>query len=319
MVVNVDDIQNILCCPKCHSALISDGGVYLGCPSRECSISSFFSVSGQPVLIDFETSIIDRASFVEREGGSTKKRDDLGTTTKTKLFRLLFGENQALKRLQPKFLSDLKGCGSPCPRVLVVGGGAIGDGLDSLYQDKSIDLIGFDVYFSPNTTFVADGHSIPLANESVDAVVIQAVLEHVLDPSQVVSEIYRVLKPNGLILADSPFMQQVHEGAYDFMRFTLSGHRWLFRNFSLIEAGVSGGPGSAMLWNIRYFFRAIFRSDKLGTAVQMACFWLRYFDKLSLGRQGADAASGVYFYGRKSEHPITPNDIVKFYEAQGQS
>jgi SAM-dependent methyltransferase len=322
MTREFSEIKDILCCPRCHCDLLYEPTIT--CSNESCLLfgEPFYvartPTGSQPVLIDFETSIIDRATFIERAGESTKERDDLGNTIKSKLFRLLFGGNQALKRLQPKFLSDIKGCGSVRPRLLVVGGGAVGDGLAALYQDQSIDLIGFDVYVSPNITFVADGHAIPLANESVDAVVIQAVLEHVLDPSQVVSEIHRVLKPNGLVLADSPFMQQVHEGAYDFMRFTLSGHRWLFRNFSLIEAGVSGGPGRAALWNIRYFFRAILRNDKLGTIAQMSCFWLRYFDKLPLGRRGADAACGVFFYGSKGERAISPREIVEFYATQNK-
>ncbi|CAH2407660.1 hypothetical protein MES5069_620012 [Mesorhizobium escarrei] len=32
-------------------------------------------------------------------------------------------------------------------------------------------------------------------------------------------------------------MQQVHEGAYDFTRFTELGHRWLFRRFETISRG----------------------------------------------------------------------------------
>ena len=38
-------------------------------------------------------------------------------------------------------------------------------------------------------------------------------------------------------------MQQVHERAYDFSRFTQSGHRWLFKRFSEINAGPIGGAG----------------------------------------------------------------------------
>jgi len=56
-----------------------------------------------------------------------------------------------------------------------------------------------------------------------DAVWIQAVLEHVLDPVRVVAEIHRVLRPGGLVYSEIPFMQEVHEGAYDFTRFRLSG------------------------------------------------------------------------------------------------
>jgi ubiquinone/menaquinone biosynthesis C-methylase UbiE len=69
---------------------------------------------------------------------------------------------------------------------------------------------------------VADGHQLPIADGSVDGVWIQAVLEHVLDPSIVVQEIHRVLTPGGVVYAETPFMQPVHEGAYDFTRFSLS-------------------------------------------------------------------------------------------------
>ena len=118
--------------------------------------------------------------------------------------------------------------------MVVVGGGANQHGLDRLYQDPSINVIGFDIYGSDLVQFIADGHSIPLASGSVDAVVVQAVLEHVLDPPQVVREIHRVLRPDGIVYAETAFMQQVHEGAYDFTRYTESGHRWLFRDFELI-------------------------------------------------------------------------------------
>jgi len=84
-----------------------------------------------------------------------------------------------------------------------------------------------------------------LASASVDGVLIQAVLEHVLDPAQVVGEIHRVLRPDGLVYAETPFLQQVHAGPNDFTRFTSSGHRYLFRAFAEIAAGPVAGPGAS--------------------------------------------------------------------------
>ena len=136
-----------------------------------------------------------------------------------------------------------------------------------MYDDPQVQVIGTDIYHSPHVTLIADGHLLPFADQSVDGVWIQAVLEHVLDPQQVVAEIHRVLRPDGLVFADTPFMQQVHEGAYDFTRFTLSGHRWLFRHFALIDAGTSGGAGLATLWSLRYLVRAMTGSGPLGTLV----------------------------------------------------
>jgi ubiquinone/menaquinone biosynthesis C-methylase UbiE len=125
----------------------------------------------------------------------------------------------------------------------VIGGGTIGNGMESLYDDPRLDLLAFDIYASENVQFLADGHQVPLKDGSVDAVWIQAVLEHVLDPQAVVAEIRRVLRPGGLVYASTPFMQQVHEGPYDFTRFTESGHRYLFRHFT----GSIATPGYASI------------------------------------------------------------------------
>jgi hypothetical protein len=95
-------------------------------------------------------------------------------------------------------------------------------------------------------------------------------LEHVLDPSAVVAEIHRVLKPDGYVYAETPFMQQVHERAYDFSRFTRSGHRWLFRQFDEIDAGPITGPATAFLWSMRYLLRALGAGENL--APYRSCF-----------------------------------------------
>ena len=164
------------------------------------------------------------------------------------------------------------------------------------------------------TQFIADGHQIPLRDASVDAVVIQAVLEHVLDPWQVVTEIHRVLKKDGLVYADTPFMQQVHMGPYDFTRFTESGHRYLFRRFRLIDSGISGGSGTQLLWTIDYVGRSLFRSPRMGTLLKAAMFWLSYLDRLAPVGFQVDNASGVFFLGRRAEHEIAPKDMVAYYK-----
>ena len=190
----------------------------------------------------------------------------------------------------------------------------MGAGMDSLYDDPALQLIGFDVYATPLTQFVADGHQIPLTDQSADAVWVQAVLEHVLNPWHVVEEIYRVLKPEGVVYAETPFMQQVHEGAYDFTRFTESGHRWLFRKFDLIDSGAIWGPGEVLLWTIGYASRGIFRSRRAASLARTLFFWVRYIDKLIPERYVVDSASGVYFMGRKSQRELAPQEIVRHYK-----
>jgi ubiquinone/menaquinone biosynthesis C-methylase UbiE len=175
-------------------------------------------------------------------------------------------------------------------------------------------VLGFDLYESELTQFIADAHQIPVAGESVDAVVIQAVLEHVLDPVQVVSEVERVLKPAGLVYAETPFLQQVHDGALDFVRYTSSGHRYLFRAFDEIAAGPVAGPGTQLQWSLDHTVRALLRSELAGKLVRGLFFWLRYVDELVPMSAAMDNASAYFFLGRKTDHVLTAREIVSYYK-----
>lgn len=316
----MEDITEIICCPRCRSRLYrrdtgNTGQVF--CTNSECKYAQdgFLEISGQPVLIDFDNSILSKEDFRRRGGASNITRDDSRGSTKTRVLQILFGINQVARDNCFKFLERLKSR-VKCPRILIVGGGARGSGIDALYADGSIELVGTDIYASPYTKILADGHRLPFLNECFDGVWIQAVLEHVLDPPCVVAEIHRVLKPDGLVFADTPFMQQVHEGAYDFTRYTLSGHRWLFRNFALLDAGASAGAGTAFIWSVKYLVRSLTGSNRFATFVSMLFFWARFLDRLAKSRPNADAASGVFFLGSKAAAAIDPHDMIEFYEKQ---
>jgi len=108
----------------------------------------------------------------------------------------------------------------------------------------------------------------------------------------------------------------VHEGAYDFTRFTLSGHRWLFKDFEQIDAGTVSGPAVALAWSIRYLSRALGAGDHLSRLISLPFFWIRFLDKFADGRAASDAASGVYFLGRRSEVRLNPKAMPAYYEQQ---
>jgi hypothetical protein len=102
------------------------------------------------------------------------------------------------------------------------------------------------------------------------------------------------------VYAETPFMQQVHEGAYDFTRFTERGHRWLFRAFDEIDSGALRGAGTVLLWSLRYFLASLIGNKRVAALVCVPFAWLRLLDRV--GRSGfeVDSASDVYFIGEKS-------------------
>jgi hypothetical protein len=108
-------------------------------------------------------------------------------------------------------------------------------------------------------------------------------------------------------------MQQVHEGPYDFTRFTLSGHRWLFRRFAEIDAGVQGGPWVTLRWGIRYLAAGLFRSYWAGRLTEAAFFWLRYLDAVIPPSWSSDGACGVWFLGSRADTEMTPRQAIQYY------
>lgn len=210
-------------------------------------------------------------------------------------------------------------------RVLVVGGSIEGQGFGELLAPgQPFDIVDIDPSIGARTAVVCDGHDLPFRDGTFDGAVCQAVLEHVADPARVVSEIHRVLRSDGLVYSEIPFMQQVHEGPHDFSRVTLTGHRRLFRCFEELEAGPISGPGTALAWSIKYFARSIGGDSRLlgGMLVGMALLtssWLKYLDPWLLrSAAGVDAAAGTYFLGRRADEPISDREIIQRYEGAGR-
>lgn len=152
-------------------------------------------VGGQPVLVDFDRSILDRRSFtpMQRASSPVPRRGNSIRALKAQLL----GSARISRRNFDRFADLVRSDQNEPRRILMIGAASQGIGADELYSDDSLGLIAFDIYPSSLTQLVADAHAVPLADSCVDGVVIQAVLEHVLDPQRVVEEIVRVLKPGG--------------------------------------------------------------------------------------------------------------------------
>jgi SAM-dependent methyltransferase len=207
--------------------------------------------------------------------------------------------------------------------VLVIGAGMERQDINRIPPNPSLTLIHADLSFHLRIDIVCDSHDLPFADLSIDGVVVQAVLEHVLDPQRCVQEIHRVLKEDGCVYAETPFMQQVHMGRLDFTRFTHLGHRRLFREFQEIESGAVCGPGMALAWAYQYFLLSFVRTSfwrKVAIKIaQMTSFWLKWFDRYLIETPGTmDAASAYYFLGRKSGRALSDRELLQQYRGAQQ-
>ncbi len=171
--------------------------------------------------------------------------------------------------------------------------------IDSVITVDAVDCPGVDV--------VGDIHSLPFEDGYADCVICTGTLEHVADPFKAVSELYRVLKPGGIVHIDVPFMQGYHADPCDYWRFTIDGLRLLCRSFDHLSSGVHIGPTCGVVWVVRewanspsanrWISNAILVPVALGTAP------LRYLDYFLINRERSHrVASAVYFRGAKP-HP----------------
>lgn len=314
-LVDLGEIASLLICPRCRSGLIPSGGSFR-CRSPSCIFGTddAFPVVGPcPVFVDFEESILQpsEARLLKDGAAAPPVADRWSLDRLPAWLRPVWRPSNRVAARNVELMLSLLPARSPL--VLVIGGANLGNGVEAIYLDPRARIIGFDLQGSPLTQFIADAHRIPLADESVDAVLIQAVLEHVVDPGQVVREIERVLRPNGLVYAETAFLQQVHAGPFDFVRYTSSGHRYLFREFEEIAAGPVAGPGTQLLWSVDHIVRALLRSELAGKLARAWFFWLRFGDRITPPTFAMDNASAYFFLGRRAGRALRPHELVSYY------
>jgi SAM-dependent methyltransferase len=310
-MIDFKSLQEYLMCPCCHRTELSSKADYSELKCNSCG-AQYPITRGRPVLLRPDNAVFCQDDYrhaaLPIPGVSAKGLQRFIPAPSVNLVsERMFSHVRQL-------LSEL-----PAAMVLVVGGGSQRQWLDDRFgASNRVQVVYSDIDVSADVDLFCDGHDLPFVVCSFDAVITTAVLEHVLYPERVAAEIHRVLKVGGLLYSELPFMQQVHEGAYDFTRYSLSGHRRLFHGFSEIESGMVAGPATALVWAIENFVlaflaKSVFR--KMAKAlVRIGFAWLKHFDRLLVNRPEAmDGASCTYFFGRKIENRISDTEIIARY------
>ena len=168
------------------------------------------------------------------------------------------------------------------------------------------DVTNVDFYPFENVDVVADISKLPFEDGSADAIICECVLEHVPNPTVVVSEMHRVMKKGAVVYVIVPFVFPFHSSPDDFNRWSRMGLRELFRDFDEVDSGIHFGAGHAVCWILSEYLGTVlsFGSKTLQNIFFMVFLVLftplNYLDFiLNKFKTSGNIASHIYFLGRK--------------------
>lgn len=126
-------------------------------------------------------------------------------------------------------------------------------------------VIAVDLRPGKYVSVVADAAHLPFQDGSCRGLWMEALLEHVPDPSGILEEASRVLKSRGWLYCEVPFLQGEHAAPGDYRRWTRQGLTQLFSGWRVEWIEAVSGPFSVLAYQLRACLSLLtsFGSDKL--------------------------------------------------------
>jgi SAM-dependent methyltransferase len=148
----------------------------------------------------------------------------------------------------------------------------VGAGRRATYFEHvvNLEIAPFD---STDVRSVAE--ELPFVDDSFDAVISIAVLEHVRDPFRAADEIVRVLKPGGELICCVPFLQPLHGYPHHYYNMTHEGLRNLFERSVVIDR-ITTPDSTLPIWSVAWILRSW--ADGLSEATRREFLALRVKD-----------------------------------------
>lgn len=277
-------LLDILVCPQCKSKIkYSKDGKKLICV--KCK-ANYFTKNNVPILL-----AKNNKKLIKNVLKSSVKEE----SQKDKLVSKIIGSDFIAKNPLKRWWKTLVNRNGAKTKILDIGSG-------SRRLDEKV--VNMDIELFSNVDIVGDAQNIPFKDRSFDTIWIEAVLEHVNNPSKVVSEIHRILKNGGYVFAVIPFIHKYHEHPNDFQRYSISGIEELFSRFKKEELGVYRGPTSALLSFLSEYCTLFSKNKTLNRLIKGLVFGflfpIRHFDIfLVKNKRAHELANALYYIGRK--------------------
>lgn len=100
--------------------------------------------------------------------------------------------------------------------------------------------VGCDMREGPGVDRILNLHNIELEESSVGTVLCLDTLEHVEYPYKAIEEVYRILKPDGIVVISSVMNYPIHDFPHDYWRFTPEAFRSIMKPFHNVYVNFAG-------------------------------------------------------------------------------
>ena len=147
------------------------------------------------------------------------------------------------------------GCGSKPYKELFTYKSYVGIDVDTGAHSHKEEAV--DVFY--------DGRVIPFPDKNFDSVFSSQVFEHIENLDFSLDEVFRVLRPGGILFITVPFVGAEYEIPYDFRRMTSFGIKSLLERhqFSVIKIEKVGGYLDALMQTFIFYVVGFFPKNKI--------------------------------------------------------
>lgn len=213
-----------------------------------------------------------------------------------------FSKNKSRRNLYP-WLREAIGAHrlASCKKTVTIGaGGEIAAELER----AGVATVTVDIDPGRKPDILASVESLAsFADASVDGVFCLEVLEHVQHPHQAVAEIFRILRPGGLVVGSTPFLLGIHDSPADYFRFTRHGLIMLFGQFREETLRERNGYFSALAVLITRRFVIGPKEARIAALILSPLLLAMVFalELLDWALPSADGTTGYFFVFRKPD------------------
>lgn len=104
---------------------------------------------------------------------------------------------------------------------------------------KCENIVELEYSIFRNTDIVADAHFLPFRDGMFAGCICMNAFEHYRNPQDVMSEIHRILKPEGRLFLHTAGLQPLHEAPFHFYNVTRYGLKEWLKDFEILDLSVS--------------------------------------------------------------------------------